>query len=118
MTVVWMTERELTRLRVMIDLADGPLTPEAAGTLMDIGRRQVFRLRRAFEAGGALGLISQKRGGASNHRRGETFRHTALALIREHYPDFGPTSVSLGPHNQTKDSIKSTQSARSRKFDQ
>ena len=66
----------------MIDLADGPLTPEAAGTLMDIGRRQVFRLRRAFEAGGALGLISQKRGGASNHRRGETFRHPALALIR------------------------------------
>jgi hypothetical protein len=53
MTVVRMSERELTRLRVMIDLADGPLTPEAAGTLMDIGRRQVFRLRRAFDARGA-----------------------------------------------------------------
>jgi hypothetical protein len=92
-----MSERELTRLRVMIDPADGPLTPEAAGTLMDIDRRQVFRLRRAFEAGGASGLISQKRGGASNHRRGKTIRHTALALIREHYPDFDPTSVSLGP---------------------
>jgi hypothetical protein len=97
MTVIQMSDRELSRLRVMIDLGDGRLTLEAAGALMDIGRRQVFRLRRAFEGGGASGSISQKRGGASNHRRGETIRHTALALIREHYPDFDPTSVSLGP---------------------
>jgi hypothetical protein len=91
MTVIQMSDRELTRLRVMIDLGDGRLTLEAAGTLMGIGRRQVFRLRRAFEASGASGLISRKRGRASNRKRGETFRHTVLALIREHYPDFGPT---------------------------
>ncbi len=36
-------------------------------------------------------MISRKRGRASNRKRGETFRHTVLALIREHYPDFGPT---------------------------
>jgi hypothetical protein len=48
MTVIQMSDRELTRLRVMIDLADGRLTPAAAGTLMGIGRRQVFRLRRAL----------------------------------------------------------------------
>ena len=43
MTVIQMSDRELTRLRVMIDLGDGRLTLEAAGTLMGIGRRQVFR---------------------------------------------------------------------------
>ena len=48
MTVFQMSDRELSRLRVMIDLADGRLTVEAAATLMDMGRRQVFRLRRAF----------------------------------------------------------------------
>jgi hypothetical protein len=53
MTVIQMSDRELSRLRVMIDLADGRLTLEAAGTLMGIGRRQVFRLCRAFEASGA-----------------------------------------------------------------
>jgi hypothetical protein len=95
MTVVRMSERELTRLRVMIDLADGPLTPEAAGTLMDIDRRQVFRLRRAFEAGGA---------GAGSDSR-------ALSGFRS---DVGFT----GAHNQTKESIKSTQRASPRKFDQ
>jgi hypothetical protein len=91
MTVIQMSDRELSRLRVMIDLGDGRLTLAAAGTLMGVGRRQVFRLCRAFEASGASGLISRKRGRASNRKRGETFRHTVLALIREHYPDFGPT---------------------------
>jgi hypothetical protein len=83
MTVIQMSDRELTRLRVMIDLADGRLTLEAAATLMGIGRRQVFRLRRSFEANGPPALVSRK--------RGETFRRTVLALVREHYPDFGPT---------------------------
>ena len=45
MTVVRMSDRELTRLHVMIDLTDGRLTPEAAATLMGLARRQVFRLR-------------------------------------------------------------------------
>jgi hypothetical protein len=91
MTVIQMSDRELTRLRVMIDLADGRLTVEAAATLMSVGRRQVFRLRHAFEAGGPSGLISRKRGRPSNRKRGEIFQRSVLALVREHYPDFGPT---------------------------
>lgn len=62
MAVIQMSERELSRLRVMIDLADGRLTVEAAGVLMGVGRRQVFRLCRAFAASGASGLVSRKRG--------------------------------------------------------
>ena len=62
MTVIQMSGQELTRLRIMIDLADGRLTIEAAATLMGLGRRQVFRLRRAFEAHGLAGLTSRKRG--------------------------------------------------------
>src|ERR1700722_9970895 len=91
MTVIQMSDRELTRLRAMIDLADGRLTLEAAGMLMGICRRQVFRLRRAFATAGASGLTSRKRGRPSNRKRGEAFQRTVLALVREHYPDFGPT---------------------------
>ncbi len=91
MTVMQMSERELARLRVLIDLSDRRVTVEAAGTLMGVGRRQVYRLRRAFVAAGPVALASRKRGRASNHRHGETFRRTVLALVREHYPDFGPT---------------------------
>ena len=53
----------------MIDLADGRLTAAAAGTLMGIGRGQVFRLRRAFEVSGASRLTSRKRGRASNRKQ-------------------------------------------------
>jgi hypothetical protein len=91
MTVIQMSDRELTRLRVMIDLTDGRLTPEAAATLMGIGRRQLFRLRRSFASDGPSALVSRKRGRPSNRKRGETFQRTVLTLVREHYPDFGPT---------------------------
>ena len=47
MTVIQVSQRELNRLRVIIDLLDGRLRSSAAGELMGIGRRQVFRLRRA-----------------------------------------------------------------------
>jgi hypothetical protein len=86
-----MSERELTRLRVFIDLSDDRLMVEAACTLLGLGRRQVYRLRRAFAAEGPTALVSRRRGRAGNHRRGETFRRTVLSLVREHYRDFGPT---------------------------
>ena len=91
MAVIQMSDRELTRLRVMIDVADGRLTVEAAATLVGLGRRQMFRLRRAFDAGGPSALASRKCGHPSNRRHGEAFRRTILALVRERYPDFGPT---------------------------
>jgi hypothetical protein len=47
-----MSDRELTRLRVMIDLADDRLTVDAAATLMVLGQRQIYRLRQASVCGG------------------------------------------------------------------
>ena len=91
MAVMQMSEREMSRLRVLIDVSDRRLTVEAAGTLMGVGRRQVYRLRRAFAAYGPVALVSRKRGRASNHRHRETFHRTVLTVVREHYPDFGPT---------------------------
>jgi|SRR5208283_3031114 len=91
MTVIQMSGQELTRLPIMIDLADGRITVEAAAALMGLGRRQVFRLRRAFATDGASALSSRKRGRPSNRQHGETFRRTVLALVRQHYADFGPT---------------------------
>jgi hypothetical protein len=77
--------------RSSYDLIDGRLTVEAAGTLTGLGRRQVFRLRRAFQAGGPAALASRKRGRPSNRRHGESFRRTVVGLVRERYADFGPT---------------------------
>jgi hypothetical protein len=45
--LIKVSDRELTRLRVMIDLADDQLTVDAAATLMGLARHQIARrLRR------------------------------------------------------------------------
>src|SRR5438045_2745535 len=91
MTVITMSRNELTRLRVLIDVADGRLSVADATGLIGVGRRQVYRLLDAFRAGGPDGLISRKRGRSSNRALGAVFRETVLAIVRERYTDFGPT---------------------------
>lgn len=89
--VIEMSDRELTRLRVMIDLADDRLTVAAAATLMGLGRRQIYRLLQAFSTDGPAGLASRKWCRPSNRKLGETFQATVMSLVREHHIDFGPT---------------------------
>ena len=91
MTVITMSRNELTRLRVLIDIADGRLSVADATGLIAVGRRQIYRLLEAFRARGADGLISRKRGMPSNRALGAVFRETVLAIVRERYADFGPT---------------------------
>src|SRR5258707_14280962 len=76
MTVITMSGNELTRLRVLIDIADGRLSVADATGLIGVGRRQIYRLLQAFRADGADGLISRKRGGPSNRALGSVFRET------------------------------------------
>src|SRR5216684_9300275 len=91
MTVITMSRNELTRLRVLIDVADGRLSVADATGLIGVGRRQIYRLLDGFRAHGADGLISRKRGRPSNRALGSVFRETVLAIVRERYADFGPT---------------------------
>src|SRR6516162_6188749 len=91
MTVITMSCNELTRLRVLIDVADGCLSVADATGLIGVGRRQIYRLLQALRADGPDGVISRKRGRPSNRALGAVFRETVLALVRERYADFGPT---------------------------
>ena len=52
MTVITMSRNELTRLRVLIDVADGCLCVTDATGLIGVGRRQIYRLLQAFRADG------------------------------------------------------------------
>jgi len=86
-----MSDGELTRLEVLRDLDQKRLTTAAAVQLLGLGRRQVFRLLRAYRSSGLTGLISKRRGRRSNRRKPEALRRAVLAIIREWYWDFGPT---------------------------
>jgi hypothetical protein len=59
---------------------------------MGVVRRQMYRLLAVFRSGGPGALISKRHGKASNRaHHGPVFRQTVLALVCEHYADFGPT---------------------------
>ena len=77
------SDREPSRSRVIMELADGRLTVAAAAELMGLGRRQVLRLRRAFVTAGPSCLISRKRLRPSNRRHGAGFRRTGPRSVRE-----------------------------------
>jgi pimeloyl-ACP methyl ester carboxylesterase len=68
-TVRLISDRELTRLEVLRDLDQRRLTTEAAAQLLDLERRQVFRLLKAYRSDGPTGLISKQRGRPSNRRK-------------------------------------------------
>ena len=91
MTVRLMSDGELSRLEVLRDLDQKRLTTVAAGQLLGLERRQVFRLLKAYRADAATGSISKRRGRRSNRRKPEALRRAVLAMIGEWYWDFGPT---------------------------
>src|SRR5215207_848004 len=91
MTVVSMSDKEFSRLDVLLDLQAGRITIRDAGELMGLCRRQVFRLVKAFRERGATSLVSGRRGRPSNNRLPAAVRDLAMAIIKERYADFGPT---------------------------
>ena len=86
-----MSQRELTRLEVMQRVKRKTLKQRQAAELLSISVRQVKRLCKAYQASGAAGLISKRRGQPSNNRLPEKTIKQARQLLRARYPDFGPT---------------------------
>ena len=86
-----MSQRELTRLEVIQRVKRKTLRQRQAAELLSISVRQVKRLCKAYQASGAAGLISKRRGQPSNNRLPEKTINKAQQLLRSRYPDFGPT---------------------------
>lgn len=86
-----LSHKELDRLQIMTRIAERRLTRRRAAELLKLSERQVYGLFSAFQARGAPGLASAKRGRPSPRRLPPAVREEALELIRERYSDFGPT---------------------------
>jgi hypothetical protein len=54
MTVILMSEKELSRLRVFIDVADGKLAVAEAESLLSLLRLQIFRLLERLQSDGPV----------------------------------------------------------------
>jgi transposase len=57
---------------------------------LERGRAQTYRLVKRYKSEGPSGLISRNIGNR-NRAHPEKKREQILSLVREHYPDFGPT---------------------------
>ena len=86
-----MSAKELDRLEIIGRVVERRLTQWKAAEQLGLSLRQVERLCRAYRADGAVGLISRKRGRASNRKLASILRERAVDLLRTRYADFGPT---------------------------
>jgi hypothetical protein len=91
MTVIAMSRTEIDRMSVLQDLAAARIKVADAATLMGLGRRQVFRLAKAYSQHGPEALVSRRRGRPSNRCYPTTLRAEIIGIVRERYFDFGPT---------------------------
>lgn len=86
-----MSAKELNRLEVMQKLSEKRMSQKEAGTILDLGTRQIKRLLKAYRQKGAAGLVSKHRGRKGNHRLPERVKKQALNLLKTQYRGFGPT---------------------------
>ncbi len=86
-----MNEKEIKRLGIMTQLEKKQVGQQKAAEQLGISVRQVKRLKRAYQADGAAGLIHKSRGKPSHNQLDPEMKQKALDLILERYRDFGPT---------------------------
>ena len=105
-----MSQKEAQRAQVLDRLKEGNISQQEAARQMGITPRQVRRLANRYQQEGIAGLVSKKRGRASNRRLDETLRATAIELIGAHYRDFGPTLAceKLAELHDVRLSVEST----------
>src|SRR5258707_14800390 len=82
MTVIAMSRTEIDRMSVLQDLAANRIKVTEAATLMNLDRRQVFRLAKAYAQRGPEALVSRRRGRPSNRACPGDLRDMATGIIR------------------------------------
>lgn len=86
-----MSQRELRRVEITAQASDGRITRKLAAETLHISERQVYRLVSRYRKDGESALAHSSRGCPSNRRFSQAKRDFILGLVKEHYPDFGPT---------------------------
>ena len=88
---ITLSHAELDRVSVIRSIISRRLTPAQAAPRLQLSVRQVQRLTRAYHTCSAAGRASTHRGRGPGNALSDVLRPQALASIRAHYIDFGPT---------------------------
>lgn len=85
------SHQELDRATVVQNVVARRMTQAQAAARLKLSARQVKRLVRRYRREGARGLASRRRGRPGDHRIATAVREAFVALVKDHYADFGPT---------------------------
>jgi transposase len=88
---ITMNMREIDRLKVIQAVIDRNLKASTAVRRLQLTKRQVNRLVQRYQTEGAAGLVSHQRGQPGHRQLPSGVADMALTIIRQRYPDFGPT---------------------------
>ena len=83
--------RDLDRLKTIQAVIDRELKPGRAAERLGLSVRQIERLVIRYRAEGPVGRISRHRNRTGNRALKATLAERIVGILREHYPDFGPT---------------------------
>ncbi len=86
-----MSEKELNRVEVIQRVKEKRLLQKEAAERLGVSERQIRRMLSRYRLEGARGLISQRRGKASNHQLSAEVKQKGLDLLHGKYRGFGPT---------------------------
>lgn len=89
-----MTERELARYEIIENLINEKIDGTEASKQIGLSVRQTKRLKASVKENGAKGIIHKNRGKPSNRKIDDKIIEKAKKLLKEKYPDFGPTFAS------------------------
>ena len=94
MTLITMSAKELDRFQIIEKLIGQHINGTKAAELLSMSVRQVKRLKAKVIKSGAQGLIHGNRGQPGHRRLPGQERKKIIVLLRQRYPDFGPTFAS------------------------
>ena len=83
--------KETDRASVIGQVSEKRLGQREAAEQLGLSIRQVQRLLARYRERGSSGLVSGHLGKPSNNVIAASVRREAMGLVRERYPDFGPT---------------------------
>ena len=88
-----MSKQDLSRVPVL-ERASKKLISSAQGAeIIGVSTRHFRRLKNNYMSFGAEAIIHKSRGRASNNAIPDSIKNLALNIVRDKYPDFGPTLI-------------------------
>lgn len=86
-----MSVKEISRISIFERLRDRNIKQKEASMILGLSTRQIRKKLKEFRRLGLQALIHSSRGKPSNNQLNPIIKQRAVSLIKNKYPDFGPT---------------------------